>query len=373
MIFEALESVEPGVWNGWAGSLPGAHILQTWEWGRVKSGFGWTPRYLAWRRSGEDRPAAVSLVLERSVALAGFASRLRVLYAPKGPLLDWGDEGLRSRVLDDLGAFARQQGAIFVKIDPDVILGTGVPGEPEARSYPLGKEVVGELQARGWLFSADQIQYRNTVVVNLTRDPDQLMAGMKQKTRYNVRLAGRRGVEVRTGVLEDLDSLYHMFAETSVRDGFVIRSADYYRSVWLAFMQAGMAEALIAEVEGKIVAGLVIFYFAGKAWYLYGMSRDAHREKMPNYLLQWEAIRRAKEAGCQVYDLWGAPDRFDREDPMWGVYRFKEGLGGRVVRHIGAWDLPARPVLYRMYTRVLPRILDLMRRRGRAAARQAAG
>lgn len=207
---------------------------------------------------------------------------------------------------------------------------------------------------------------------------------MKQKTRYNVRLASRKGVTVRSGTIKDLDLLYHMYAETSLRDGFTIRNQAYYESVWGTFIQANqslnidsesakkvpMAEALIAEVDQEPVAAVIVFRFGEKAWYLYGMSRAIHREKMPNYLLQWEAIRRAKVAGCHTYDLWGAPNHFDENDPLWGVYRFKEGLGGRVVCHLGAWDLPTRPILYTLYTNILPRILDVMRFRGRKTVKR---
>ena len=112
------------------------------------------------------------------------------------------------------------------------------------------------------------------------------------------------------------------------------------------------------------------FAQGNRAWYLYGGSTDAERERMPNYLLQWEAMRRAKARGCTQYDLWGAPDVFDESDPMWGVFRFKEGIGGQVARMAGAWDYPARPMAYVLYTRVLPRILDMMRRRGRERTRQ---
>ena len=84
---------------------------------------------------------------------------------------------------------------------------------------------------------------------------------------------------------------------------------------------------------------------------------------MPNYLLQWEAIQRARQAGCTVYDLWGAPDNIQPDNPLWGVYRFKEGLGGKLVRHIGAWDLPVRPFYYKVYMDLLPRFLEIMRRR----------
>ncbi len=115
----------------------------------------------------------------------------------------------------------------------------------------------------------------------------------------------------------------------------------------------------------------MLFTFGEKSWYIYGMSKDEHRNLMPNYLLQWEAMRTAKQNGSRVYDLWGAPDRFDPSDSMWGVYRFKQGLGGRVVRTIGAWDLPLRPFVYRLYAQVWPRVMGLLRVRGRVTTRQA--
>jgi lipid II:glycine glycyltransferase (peptidoglycan interpeptide bridge formation enzyme) len=112
-----------------------------------------------------------------------------------------------------------------------------------------------------------------------------------------------------------------------------------------------------------------MFYFAGQAVYLFGMSRAEHREKMTSYLLQWEAIRRAKTLGCRVYNLWGAPDEFDESDGLWGVFRFKEGLGGYVLRTIGAWDFTPNPLLYKLYTQVLPRLMDILRARGKARTR----
>lgn len=353
-------------WNQLIASLPQVHVLQTWQWAEFKSHYGWEPLPTVWHdRQGE--PAAAAMILRRRLKMGSLPSALQVMYVPKGPLLrDWGDLGLRDQVLEDLRTLARRDGAIFIKIDPDVRLGSGIPGDPDACENPLGETVLTDLKSRGWRFSSEQVQYRNTVMVDLTQSEDDLLANMKQKTRYNVRLAGRRGVEVRVGTIADLELLYQMYAETSIRDEFVIRDPDYYLDVWGHFMQSGMAEPLIAEVDNHPVAALVIFRYANRAWYLYGMSRDAHREKMPNYLLQWEAMRRAKKADCDTYDLWGAPDEFNEEDPLWSVYRFKDGLGGRVVRHIGAWDLPVRPLHYWLYVKILPRMLALMRRRGKA-------
>jgi peptidoglycan pentaglycine glycine transferase (the first glycine) len=220
------------------------------------------------------------------------------------------------------------------------------------------------LERTGWLFSQEQVQFRNTMIIDLNKPFDELLGNMKQKTRYNVRLASRKGVQVRSGTKSDLDLLYRMYAETSLRDGFTLRDDSYYKTVWNKFIESGMAEPLIAEVDGDEVAALVIFRFAQRAWYLYGMSLGVHRERMPNYLLQWEAIKYAKESGCGFYDLWGAPDEFVEGDTLWGVYRFKQGLGAEVVRYIGAWDLPLKPGLYRLYTQLAPRLLALMRRRG---------
>ncbi|NMC52854.1 MAG: peptidoglycan bridge formation glycyltransferase FemA/FemB family protein [Chloroflexi bacterium] len=359
-------------WNARIAALPGANILQTSQWAQLKRITGWEAIYRTWE-SPEGKLEAAALVLLRDLRLAGGLVRLRVMYVPRGPLLDWGDETLRKRVLDDLQRLAKEKKAIFIKLDADVEIASGVPGEDDAHENPVGASTMTELKQRGWLFSQEQIQFRNTVLIDLRAAEEDLLARMKQKTRYNIRLAVKKGVQVREGGLGDLPGLYRMYAETSLRDGFVIRDESYYRSLWEIFLQAGMLTPLIAEVDSEAVAALMLFHFAGKAWYIHGMSREAHREKMPNYLLQWEAMRRAKAAGCQEYDLWGAPDEFQESDGMWGVFRFKEGLGGRVSRTLGAWDYPARAVLYPLYTQVLPRLLDVMRRRGKEKTRQQAG
>jgi lipid II:glycine glycyltransferase (peptidoglycan interpeptide bridge formation enzyme) len=320
-------------------------------------------------------PVAAALILKRQIIRNGFAARLSILYAPKGPLLDWTNESLRTRVLDDLQSYARKQGAIFLKMDPDVVLGRGVPDGEDDISDDSGQVVMSELKHRGWRYSSDQIQFKNTVLIDLTPSEDELLANMKQKTRYNVRLAGRKGVSVRIGTLDDLPMLYKMYAETSLRDGFVIRDVGYYKTVWTLFMNSDepTCEPLIAEVNGEPVAAIFVFYFAERAYYVYGMSRSVHREKMPTYLLQWEAMKRAKARGCAVYDLWGAPEVFDESDSMWGVYRFKQGLGGQVVRTLGAWDFAPNPLWYRMYSEFIPRVLDVMRSRGRTRTKQNLG
>ena len=388
-------------WNVLISNLPSPHFLQTFEWGQVKAKYGWKPYYAVWTQdqfsvisdqsSVPEDTITACLILKRAIPIRGFAARLCVLYCPKGPLLDWKNVHLRKRVLDDLQAFAKKQGAIFLKIDPDVVLGTGIPGADGSTEESGGAELQSELAQRGWVYSSDQIQFRNSVLVDLTVSEEEMLARMKQKTRYNVRLAEKKGVTVRVGATDDLPMLYKMYAETSVRDGFVIRDENYYMTVWKMFMQNNVGrleglqvstfqlsnlptcQPLIAEVDGEPVAGIFLFTFADRAYYVYGMSREVHREKMPTYLLQWEAMKRAKSAGCTVYDLWGAPETFDESDSMWGVYRFKEGLGGRVVRTLGAWDYAPNKFWYKMYLEFIPRALDLMRSRGKARTKQGLG
>jgi lipid II:glycine glycyltransferase (peptidoglycan interpeptide bridge formation enzyme) len=365
-----LSSINPDQWNALIAQLPNAHLLQTREWAEAKKPFGWEAHYKTWQGSGGKLVAAAQ-ILQRSIRIPGTSRSLCMLYVPKGPILrDWSDKDLRARVLADLISFARESGAFFIKIDPDVNIGVGLQGADTSNEDSIGVSFINELKASMWRFSNEQVQMRNTMLIDLSKSEDELLAAMKQKTRYNLRLAERKGVSVRKGNEADFPLLYQMYAETSVRDGFVIRSEAYYREVWKRFYQSGMLTPLIADVEGKSVAGLMLFIFGKQSWYLYGMSRDIAREWMPNYLLQWEAIKTSQRAGCTTYDLWGAPDEFNESDPMWGVYRFKLGLGAYEARRIGAWDLPIQPFVYSLYTQILPRFVSVIRWRGRRGTRR---
>ena len=321
--------------------LPSPHVLQSWDWGEVKYRHGWTPARLLWQEG--DRPIGAAQVLRRALPHTPWG----ILYVPKGPILDYAQGARLRRVLDDLETFARQERALFCKIDPDTNL-------PQVRQA---------LVDRGWRCSGEQIQFRNTALLDLTPLEDDLLMSMKSKTRYNVRLASRRGVTVRAGGKEEIPLFYAMYAETGERDGFLIRPLSYYRDAWHTFLEAGLARMLLAEVEGQAVAGLILFRFGKTAWYMYGASTSEHRDRMPNYALQWEAIRWAKEAGCTSYDMWGAPEVLEEDDPLWGVWRFKEGLGAAFTPHLGAYDYPARRILYWAFAVALPRYRALLRRR----------
>jgi peptidoglycan pentaglycine glycine transferase (the first glycine) len=331
------------IWDTALLTLPKVHFLQSWLWGELKGSRGWAPLRFLWRVDDCVVAAAQVLVLQRG--------RLRLGYVPKGPLLDWTNSALAEAVLTQLAAYAQQHGLLLLKIDPDVRADTEVGGATSALLARLG-----------WRASFEQVQFRNTMLLDLQPALDQLMEQMKPKWRYNIHLAVRKGVIVRDATLDDFPLLCAMYAETAERDSFVIREEAYYRDVWQRFMRAGLTWALIAEVDNTPVAMAIAFHLGSFAWYMYGASRDTGRSFMPNHLLQWHIIRRAKEAGCSVYDLWGAPDTLDVTDPLWGLYRFKEGFGAAFVPHLGAYDYTPRTWLYRLYTFLRPHAVAMAHR-----------
>lgn len=351
MITTTLKTVSAkNEWNQALVSLPYNHALQSWDWGDFKSRWGWSVERLLWLKA--DAPAAAAQVLMRPIPHTPW----RFLYVSKGPALDYADTALTAQIFSNLESYAKQKHALFIKIDPDVPRKfDDVPPET------TGQTVLNLLKQRGWRFSPEQIQFRNTIVIDLRPEPDEILATMKSKWRYNIRLAGRKGVEIYTGSPSDLPLFHKMYAETAARDGFLIRPKAYYLDVWRHFLDAGQAEMLLARVNDEVVAGLILFIFGQKAWYMYGASTGQHRNLMPNHLLQWQAMRAAKTLGCTRYDMWGAPDVFNEGDRMWGVYRFKQGFGGQVMHGLGAFDYPVRPALYWAFTSALPKVRSLLR------------
>ncbi|MCA9958009.1 MAG: peptidoglycan bridge formation glycyltransferase FemA/FemB family protein [Chloroflexota bacterium] len=345
----------PTTWAQALAKLPHAHALQSWTWGAFKARWGWQmlPSLMTIAESSWE-PVAAAMILKRQAPRLPFS----ILYVPRGPALNYNDRPLRSQVLAQLEKIARQERAIFIKIDPEVVLAWGEEGE---RPSPLGSSLHKELRQRGWRFSADQIQFRNTVELPLEMDEEALLANMHSKTRYNIRLAARKGITIRRGTPADFPAIVNMYQETAVRDNFTIRPEEYYLDAWQSFYDAGMAQPLLAEFEGDPIAAVVLIRFGERVIYMYGASTEKERNRMPNHLLQWEAIRWAKEQGAAVYDFWGAPNDFVETDSMWGVWRFKQGFNGEVVRHIGAWDYPARPFWYWLYTAVMPKYLNFLR------------
>jgi lipid II:glycine glycyltransferase (peptidoglycan interpeptide bridge formation enzyme) len=193
------------------------------------------------------------------------------------------------------------------------------------------------------------IQAPDTVLIDLTPPEEGILARMNPKWRYNIRLAARKGVAVRRAGEEELPAFYALLQETARRDGIAIHSPDYYRGLFAHgrdYRGAGGPELrlYLAEEGGEALGALVALFRGAGAFYLYGASADRRRNLMASYALQWRALRDARAWGCQSYDLFGIPPSGDPRHPMAGLYRFKTGFGGRIIRRPGSWDYPCRPL-----------------------------
>ncbi len=189
----------------------------------------------------------------------------------------------------------------------------------------------------------------SSVELDLRQDPDTILAAMKSKTRYNIRLSERKGVVVREGGSDDLELWYDMARETAARDGITLRGMSFFRGLLESSVEhdSTSVRLLIAEVENEPVAAIILTFQGARCIYHYGASRSAKRNSMATYALQWQAILAAKSYGCTAYDLFGIPPTSDPGHPMHGLFRVKTGFGGEILHRAGCWDAPLRRILYR--------------------------
>jgi peptidoglycan pentaglycine glycine transferase (the first glycine) len=314
-------------------SHPDAHLLQTAAWVRLKSAFGWQAEGV---RAGDFG----AMVLFRRLPLG-----ISIAYLPRGPVPS--TTAALSKLLPALDNLSRIRRAVFLRVEPDIV------GDPSTTN---------DLRRLGFQSSSNTVQPPRTIRIDLQGSEEEILARMKPKTRYNIRLAGRHGVSVSSS--EDIDAFARLMNTTGVRDSFSVHSAKYYQKAYSEFTPHRNVELLMAHFQGEPLAGLMAFAQGKRAWYLYGASSDLHREVMAPYLLQWEAMRWARARGCTEYDLWGIPDTDEetlekqfttRQDGLWGVYRFKRGYGGQIWRATGAWDRVYNPPLYALYRLLMAR------------------
>ena len=299
------------------------NLLQTGYWGRVKEKFGWES--LPFIFNGHPL-----LVLVRRLP-----GGMGIAYIPHGPLPEVDPHFF--------AGFARN-------------LAKQLPGYVTFLRFDLPWNI-NTWQDRGLFLkrpfrkSSVDIQPPDTVCVSLKETEDEMLARMKRKTRYNIRLAEKKGVTVRSGGIPDLEEWYSIYQETASRDGITIHSYEYYRRVF----QEGLKQKnpsvrlLLAQIDNETVAGNILLLHGKRATYLYGASRSVKRNYMPTYLLQWESMRAARQHGCESYDLFGIPPVADEGEPMYGLFRFKTGFGGEIVHRAGCWDYPVKPGLYFLY------------------------
>jgi lipid II:glycine glycyltransferase (peptidoglycan interpeptide bridge formation enzyme) len=339
-------------WNTFLKDYPNAHLLQTGEWGELKSAFGWNPlRIILPSRTGAPPLLAARAPSTRGTRTVDDGPGAQILFRrlPLGLTLAYMPKPVASGQLSvkneqfwaEIDAACKRRRAVFLKVEPD--------------SWDSETESVNRSHIANNT-SIHNIQPPRTIIVDLHGTEDDILARMKQKTRYNIRLAAKKGVVVRPW--DDLTAFHKMMLVTGGRDGFGVHSLEYYQRAYKLFHPTGMAELLVAEYENKPIAALMVFARGKRAWYVYGASTNEERNRMPTYLLQWEAMRWARTKGAEEYDLWGVPDEdeetletqfTERNDGLWGVYRFKRGFGGELKRAAQALDRIYNPLLYKLY------------------------
>ena len=324
-------------WSQFLSAHPNAHLLQTGEWGELKSAFGWKPVRVVSELVGVQ-------ILFRKLPL-GFT----IAYIPKGPI-GKGDADFWS----EIDKICKQEHAIFQKWEIDA-------WETLEDDFFFDRaSIMFYQQKAGLKDSPHNIQPPRTLIVDIKDSEEEILARMKQKTRYNIRLAEKKGVTVRSW--DDIESFHKMLLLTGERDKFGVHSKEYYQRAYDLLYPKQMGQLLLAEYDRKPLAALFVARNGNRAYYLYGASTDEERNRMPTYLLQWEAMKWAKACGCEEYDLWGVPDEDEatleanfetRSDGLWGVYRFKRGFGGQLKRAVQAMDRVYNPLLYWAYLRFI--------------------
>jgi lipid II:glycine glycyltransferase (peptidoglycan interpeptide bridge formation enzyme) len=351
-------------------------FLQTPAWGRVKT--EWRNESLGWYDGRQLVGAA--LVLHRPVPRL---ERFTLAYLSEGPVIDW--TGDLDAWLDPLAAYLKAGGAFAIRLGPPVRTnvwsaaqvkqGLADPGsrrltELASEQVEAGAQVTSQLRDAGWLpqspedgFGAGHPQF--TFEIPLAgKTEDDLLRGMNQLWRRNLKKAAKEGVEVTVG--EDLKAFHDLYVHTAERDRFTPRRLQYFETMF-AELSAEDPERIglyLARHQGDLVAAGIMIRVGAHAWYSYGASSTERREVRGSNACQWAMIRDSLAAGCDVYSLRGTTSTLDADDPHVGLIRFKVGTGGEAVRYVGEWDLPLRPLVYRAFDLYMNR-RESIRRRGR--------
>ncbi len=350
-------------------------FLQTPAWGGVKT--EWRSESLGWY-DGQQLVGA-GLVLHRPVPRL---ERFTLAYLPQGPVIDW--TGDLDAWLDPLAAYLKARGAFAIRLGPPVRTNTWTAAEVKegiadpgrnrlpdlpGATDPVGAQVTGWLRSAGWLpqgttagFAAGQPQFTYELPL-AGKTEDDVLKGMNQLWRRNIKKAVKEGVEVTVGEIAtgaELTAFHDLYLHTAERDHFTPRPLTYFETMFRA-LSAEDPERItlyLARHQGDLVAATIGIRVGGHAWYVYGASATEKRDVRGSNACQWTMIRDALAAGCHVYDLRGITATLDTDDPHVGLIQFKVGTGGQTVEYVGEWDLPLRPLIYRAFALYL-------RRRGR--------
>jgi peptidoglycan pentaglycine glycine transferase (the first glycine) len=339
-------------WDAFVSAHPRGHFLQTSAWAEVKADFGWTSQIITLLNSQGEIVAGAQILYRPLPFQLG-----QMAYVPFGPVVEWSDSTLVEDMFLILDRTAKRNDANFLKLEP---------------GYDIDTDSLSKLGNRP---SPQTIQPPRTILIDIRKQDengapiseDDIMARMNQMTRRNIRKSAKKDVDIREGTREDVDIFNELLQTTSERQDFGVHVPEYYEKVYdciVARPEPPDGVLLMATYtddetgETKHLGGVFIFAVAGTAYYVYGASSNVERKRMASFGLQWAAIQWARQHKAKAYDMYGIPDEekaflednfTERSDGLWGVYRFKRGWGGEVVRSVGTWDRIYNPLIYWLY------------------------
>lgn len=319
---------DTAAYEAFLNSSPHGHFMQTPQWAAVKE--DWKPHFILAQNDAGEFTGAICLLVRKVPGLP-----YTLMMSSRGPMCDPDDHETLDALLDAAKALAKKCRTYLIMLEPDV-RSDNLPFENHMNEQGF----VVHSKSKNFEGINPRFVYRLDIA---GYTEEELLAHFHQKTRYNIRLAARKGVTVRVGTKADLPAWHKIMVETGMRDSFVTRDVSYFERM---YDQLGEAFRLyLAEYDGEIIAGNIMILKAKKCWYLYGATSNRHRNTMPAYLLQWEAMRWALAEGCTMYDFRGVSGDLDESNPLYGIYRFKKGFNGELVELIGQMDYVAKPFI----------------------------
>lgn len=320
-------------WNRFVGEQARAHVLQQSGWGDLKAAYGWSAERVALVDEADCIVGGGLLLFRRLPLRLG-----SMAYLPMGPYLT--EPSAEAALWSALDACARRHRAAFLKWEPGIY--AAAPPDPTQLGFQLSDQTV---------------QPPNTIILDISGSDESIMARMNQGTRRKIRQSQKNDIHYYEATREQVETFTALMETTGARNEFGVHEPGYYQRAYELFVP-DHAALILAEHEGDSLAGIMVFAAGDTAWYLYGASSSVKRNLMASYGVQWVAIQWARSRHCTHYDMWGIPDADpdtleaafqQRSDGLWGVYGFKRGWGGEVVRSLGAWDKVYNPLIYALY------------------------
>lgn len=344
-----MNEIETKEYYDFVNSNSNTHFMQSSEWARVKG--NWKNEVILVRDDSGKIAGCMSVLIQKIPVL-----NYSMLYCPRGPVCDADDKIVFGKLMDSLKELAKREKAFIFRMDP------AIPNSNE-EFRNLARENGIRLKSNINHDINKVIQPKYEMQLNIKdKTEDELLASFGQKTRYNIRLAAKKGVTIEEGTDDDIDEFFSILTETSQRDQFTIRNVSYYKKVYEIMKEKDHVKLYFARFNDKRIATTLEIIYGNKAWYLYGGSLREHSNVMPNYLLQWTMIKEAMKRGCEFYNFGGVSGYIDEHASGYGVFRFKKGFNPEFIEYVDELDIVFKPFINTLFN-IANKVRRLLRRK----------